>query len=157
MAIAAEVEALEARIGDGLAELITAAERELAELHRQRGKLDEQIASYGRKLRTWESVRGSLGTKPRRLQVVADNEPTKREAVLAYLAEQPEAAFRLVEIRKGLIARGWMTSERRAIHALEVAVSGMADRGEIHRVRKGIYRLRIGKGGSGDPMSSDDD
>ena len=87
---------------------------------------------------------------------------TKREAVLAFLSEAPDLELKLVEIRRALIGRGWLTHGPGSIHALEVAVAGMAERGEIQGVRKGHYRLRteapgVKIGGSeapGSPVSS---
>jgi hypothetical protein len=144
MSAAPEVEILEAQMGDGLGALIEATERELAELHRRRDSIDREIGLYARKLRMYEGVRRSLdGNEPAHLRLVTrEVPPTKREAVLAFLTERPDEHFKLIEIRQGLIERGWMTSDKRGIHALEVAVTNMAARGEVHRVRKGIYALR---------------
>ena len=138
-----KLDVLEAQVGDGLGQLIAATQRTLAELERRRQEIDAEIAAHGRKLRTWQNVRGSLGyDKGRQLRLVRDAPPTKREAVLGFLSDYPEGDFKLVEIRRALIERGWMTGEKNDIHALEVAVIGMAERGEIHRIRKGIYTLR---------------
>jgi hypothetical protein len=131
---------LEAQANDALAQLIEAGRRRLASLQSERDELDRQIAIEGRKVQAWEHARRSLAYPPPPLRVVAGQMPTKREAVLSFLAENPDSEFKLVEIRRGLIERGAMTNEQ--AHALEVAVRDMESRGEIRRVRKGIYTLR---------------
>jgi len=143
MSVVPRLDLLEAAFGDGLEQLIAAARQQLAELDERRRDLDREIAACSRKLRTWENVQASLARGPGNHLRLADAEPpTKREAVLAFLSERPDENFRLVEIRQALIGRGWMTDGRRAVHALEVAVATMAERGDIQRVRKGIYALR---------------
>lgn len=139
----ASLELLETRVEDGLGTLIDAARREVEELHRQREQLDREITDKVRKLRAWEYARDSL-TRPRAGSLVAvpDELPTKREAVLAFLGEHPDEDFKLIQIRRGLIARGWMAGDAASIHALEVAVRTMEQRGELRRPRKGIYTMR---------------
>lgn len=136
------IEELEAEIADGLAQLIEVQRAEIDALLREREALDQKINARQRKLRSWETARTSLGTAAQKpaLQLVAAAPPTKREAVLAFLAESSASEHKLIDIRRALLARGWMLEAE--VHALEVAVAEMARRGEIGRPRKGVYRLR---------------
>jgi hypothetical protein len=134
---APQLDSLEAQVDDGLGQLIQAARGELAALERQREDLEKEIAAQARRLRAWETARRTLGRQPAQLRAVDSEPPTKREAVLALLSQFPSDEFKLIEIRRALIERGWMTHAQ--AHALEVAVIEMARRGEIHRVRKGYY------------------
>jgi hypothetical protein len=135
-----EFATLEAQADEALGQLIDAGRRRLVALQRKREELDRQIALEGRRVQAWEQARRSLDDPPPPLRVVLGRLPTKREAVLAFLAEYPDSEFKLVEIRRALIERGAMTNEQ--THALEVAVRDMEARDEIRRVRKGIYTLR---------------
>jgi hypothetical protein len=144
MSAAPQLEVLEAQVGDGLGSLIAATETELAALQGRREEIEREISEYARKLRMYRGLRQSLdGTDTSHLRLVTkEAPPTKREAVLAFMTEHSQGHFKLVEIRQGLLDSGWMTNDKRSIHALEVAVIGMARRGEIHRVQKGTYSLR---------------
>jgi hypothetical protein len=138
-----QLDDLEARVGDHLGGLIEGTRRKLTELQRKREELDKEISAYARKLRAYEGFQRSLDPQAPHLRLVGgDTPPTKREAVLGFLSEDPEGHFKLIEIRRGLLERGWMSSDKRSIHALEVAVIEMERRGEIRRVRKGVYTLR---------------
>ena len=140
MSAVPQLETLEAEVDHGLGALIVAAKAELSELERQRSQLDEKIAAHTRRIRTWETTQRTLRQQPPRLRALESAPATKRDAVLAFLADYPDDEFKLIDIRRALIERGWMTNAQS--HALEVAVVGMAQRGEIQRVRKGIYTLR---------------
>jgi hypothetical protein len=65
----------------------------------------------------------------------------KRIAVLRLLSETPGRTWRLADIRKTLIDRDWLEDSERARHALQVALLGMAKRGELEKPRTGFYRL----------------
>jgi hypothetical protein len=67
--------------------------------------------------------------------------PPKRLAVLKLLSESPGRTWRLADIRNTLIERGWLDDNDRARHALQVALLGMAKRGELEKPRTGFYRL----------------
>jgi hypothetical protein len=132
------------RVVDGLEELVVAGRRRLAALEARREELEREIAAQTRQLRTWEAAQRSLRPpiRPTLLSVAPDTGiPTKREAVLAYLTEAPDSVFKLVDIRRALVERAWMNNDKSSIHALEVAVIEMAERGELRRVRKGYYKL----------------
>ncbi|MEJ7566992.1 MAG: hypothetical protein WKF41_01895 [Gaiellaceae bacterium] len=136
---------MEAEFGDGLGELVQVGQKRLRELHGERDRIEREIGAVTRKLRVWESARDSIrGGEGPGLRLVATDARTKRELVLAFLNEHPDTEFKLVEIRRALQDRGWLANDKKAIHALEVAVLGMAERAEIHRnrARKGFYRLR---------------
>lgn len=139
MSAIAQLEVLETEVEERLESLIEAAKRQLAELERDRTQLDRRIDTTLRRLRAWEAAHRTLG-RGSTLPTVARVPHTKREAALLLLAERPHEELRLVEIRRALIERGWMTNTQ--AHALEVAVTGMAARGEIARVRKGVYSLQ---------------
>jgi hypothetical protein len=139
MSAIAQLEVLETEVGERLESLIEAAKLQLAELERDRTQLDRRIDTTLRRLRAWEAAYRSLGrgSVPPSVGLVPH---TKREAALLFLAERPNEELRLVDIRRALIDRGWMTNAQ--AHALEVAVTEMAARGEIARVRKGVYSLQ---------------
>ena len=139
MSAIAQLEVLETEVGERLESLIEAAKFQLAELERDRTQLDGRIDTTLRRLRAWEAAYRTLG-QGSGLPSVTCVPHTKREAALLLLAERPDQELRLVEIRRALIERGWMTNAQ--AHALEVAVAEMAARGEIARVRKGVYSLQ---------------
>jgi hypothetical protein len=138
---APQITELESFVDDGLSKLISAGRADLVDLERRRAGIDREISALARRLRTWESAQRSLVGRTGHLRLASDQLPTKREAVLALLGESPESEMKLVEIRHALISRGWMTEDHSSSHALEVAVIGMAKRGELRRVRKGYYVL----------------
>jgi hypothetical protein len=146
-----EFASLEAQADEALGRLIDAGRRRLVALQRKREELDRKIAVEGRRVQAWEQARRSLDDPPPPLRVVPGQLPTKREAVLSFLAEHPDSAFKLIEIRRALIERGAMTNQQ--AHALEVAVRDMEARGEIRRVGKGIYTLRPRHTENGDSTS----
>jgi hypothetical protein len=133
---------LEEKIRDGLADLIEQVEHELRKLARERDRVENSIAELEAKRRAWahalEATSGSIGSTPGSAR---DRLPTKRQAVLALLSEDTSKTWRLLEIRRELIRRGWMTETRRSQHALEVAVRAMEDRGELTRPTTGCYRI----------------
>ncbi len=135
----AQLEVLETEVDERLESLIEAAKRQVAELERDRTQLDRRIDTTLRRLRAWETAHRTLG-RGSASSLVARVPHTKREAALLFLAEHPHEELRLVEIRRALIERGWMTDAQ--AHALEVAITGMAARGEIARLRKGVYSLQ---------------
>jgi hypothetical protein len=147
MTVQPELRLLEARVEDGLSELIAATTLKLTTLQRERDRILREIATYEAKLRVCEATRRSLsGTKGGLRAVTEGRVPTKPEAVLAFLAEQPRTTFRLSEIRDALMQRGWMEDTRQARHALEVAALNLAKRGAVQRVQKGLYRLGVPNG-----------
>lgn len=131
---------LEDQADDALGQLIAAGRERLQALQRQRDTVEDLIAAESRKLRAWQQARDSIKNPTPPLRAVPGHLPTKREAVLALLGAHPDSDFRLIEIRRALIERGEMTNDQ--AHALEVAVRDMEGRGEIRRVRRGIYTLR---------------
>jgi hypothetical protein len=131
--------ALEAQVDDQLGDLLAAARDALKQLLKTREELDRKIAVHQRRLLSWEAAKRSLEGRAGAPRVLGVVPPTKREAVLALLAETPDAKFKLIEIRTALIQRGWMKDGQ--AHALEVAVTDMERRKEIRRVRRGIYTL----------------
>jgi hypothetical protein len=123
-------------------------------------ELDRVIAFYTRRIEEWDAIREAAtaeaaslrrqravleGMRHRRkgvqLRLVEADYPPKPQAVLTFLREYPDQSFRLVEIRRELIARGMMADTKAHVHALEVAVRMMEKRGEVTRPRKGIYKL----------------
>jgi hypothetical protein len=135
----AQLEVLETEVDERLTSLIEAAKRQLADLERDRTQLDRRIDTTLRQLRAGQTALRALG-RGSASPSVALVPHTKRDAVLLFLAEHPFEELRLVEIRRALIERGWMTAAH--VHALEVAITGMAARGEVARVRKGVYSLQ---------------
>lgn len=112
-------------------------EDELRALEEQRLELAARIEILKRHVGLLHAVR-SLASGTPSAGVPA---PPKRDAVLRVLADAPGSAMRLAEIREALIDRGWLGNDRRATHALEVAVATMAQRGEVLRIRRGLYQL----------------
>jgi hypothetical protein len=125
----------------------TALERRLGTLLLQRRELDVEIrflqAQLFRYRQYLEDLRpgstqespaagGRVGGKPY---------PAKRLAVLRLLSESPGRALRLSDIRSALVHRGWLEDSDKARHALQVALLGMAKRGELEKPRTGFYRM----------------
>jgi hypothetical protein len=139
------MEALESDLRDGLKRLVERADSNLADMERERRRLDEAIAVLEAKRQTWVAAIAATARSDSAIANALETTarmPTKRQAVLALLSEDPERPRQLVEIRRELIKRGWMTETRKSHHALEVAVRAMEDRGELLRPRKGVYLLR---------------
>lgn len=144
-----EVPYLEAEVGDRLRELIERTDVEIDRLKRTRTAIEKKIKFQTRKRQLWavtlqalapesaaEEGVGGFGLRP-----VPDGQPTKPRAVLAFLSEHPRRAFRLIEIRHALIARGWINDDQRSAHALEVAVRALHTRGQVERPQRGIYQI----------------
>jgi hypothetical protein len=139
------MEALESDLRDGLKRLVERADAKLADLEREQSRLEEAIAVLEAKRQTWAAALAATASSDSPLANALEataRMPTKRQAVLALLSEDPEQPRQLVEIRRELIRRGWMTETRKSHHALEVAVRAMEDRGELLRPRKGVYVIR---------------
>ncbi|HVM57067.1 MAG TPA: hypothetical protein VMT74_06360 [Gaiellaceae bacterium] len=111
-------------------------EDELRELERRRMELEVRIDV----LRRHVSLLGAARDLASGLTVHGPA-LSKRDAVLRVLSDAPSEGMRLAEIRRALVQRGWLTGDRRATHALEVAVATMAQRGELRRIRRGLYEL----------------
>jgi len=110
--------------------------RELETLERERLRLDARIALLKRHVGLLSAVRAFANGSAAPLPV-----PSKRDAILRVLAENPTSALKLSEIREELVRRGWLAGDRRSVHALEVAITSMARRGDLRRVRRGLYEL----------------
>jgi hypothetical protein len=116
---------------------------QIAELESARARLEDALRSLHTQLALWDAARRAASTNGPRGRDVRDRPlPPKREAILHVLSERPDHTFRLAEIREILLARGWMPAGRKAAHALEVAATTLAKRGEIDRPRRGFYRMR---------------
>ena len=111
----------------------------LSDLERQKGDIEAAIESLNRRLRIWQAMHATSVGQGDLVPL-----PSKRDAVLTLLERDPSREFSLAEIRAMLINDGLLRNDLKAQHALEVTVSNMTKRGEIHRVRKGIYRLPDG-------------
>jgi hypothetical protein len=110
-------------------------EHELVAARRQRDALNNRIRELARKrLRYLDDPRASA--------LASAAVPPKPVALVGFLREHHGEVFKLVEVRRALIARGWMRDEPRDRHALEVAALALAERGEIRRVRRGVYTAR---------------
>ncbi len=121
---------------DELAEQLRGA---LEELDRERAHLDEVANDLRRKLalvqearRTLSDTHGTNGKGPIH---------SKREAVLALLGEDPEREFRLAEVRAELVARGWLSDNSKAAHALQMMLTTLHKEGRVARPRFGFYKL----------------
>jgi hypothetical protein len=144
-----EVPYLEAEVEGRLSTLIERTDAEIEQLKRTRSVIDNKITLLVRKRKLWEATVNALSARAEdgtaddawRLRLVTGEQPAKPRAVVAFLSEHPDRAFRLIEIRHALIARGWMDEGQRSAHALEVAVRTLQARGEIERPRRGVYRI----------------
>lgn len=69
-----------------------------------------------------------------------DVQPTLRQAVIAFLREQPGLAFPVQDIASALVMRGWL-GEDGAQKRVSDIVSLMHGDEQLQRVDRGIYRL----------------
>ncbi len=120
---------------------IDEVKRHIADLERERAAISAEIEDLWRRVTLWSALR-SLAVSEVTDDASTDMPaPAKRDALLTLLAEAQGQPVRLVEMREEMIARGWLPRTPKAIHALEVAATTLARRGEAERVKKGIYRL----------------
>lgn len=108
----------------------------LAELERRKGTIEAAIEALNRRLQVWATMRTfAAGHDPAAVR------PSKRDAVLNLLEQDPYREFALSEIREALIAGGLLDDTPKARHALEMTVVNMTKRREIERIKKGFYRI----------------
>jgi hypothetical protein len=70
----------------------------------------------------------------------APERPTRAEALLALLSEDPERTWKLSHLRTELVARGWLEDTREATASLQVTASKLTRAGRIVRPKAGRYR-----------------
>jgi hypothetical protein len=66
--------------------------------------------------------------------------PTRADALLRLLGEDPDRTWKLSELRDELIARGWLEDTREASASLQVTASKLTRAGRIERPEAGHYR-----------------
>jgi hypothetical protein len=66
--------------------------------------------------------------------------PTRADALLRLLAEDPERTWKLSHLRTELVARGWLEDTREASASLQVTASKLTRAGRIARPKAGRYR-----------------
>ncbi len=121
---------------------IDEVKRQIADLEREQEGIAEAIAGLRRRLTMWSALSEFTSMESADTPRSGVGQvPSKRDALLALLAEAQGQPSRLVEMREEMIARGWLARTPQAIHALEVAATTLAQRGEVERVKKGVYRL----------------
>jgi hypothetical protein len=76
---------------------------------------------------------------PDRPAVSADR-PTRADALLRLLAEDPDRTWKLSDLRVELVARGWLEDTREASASLQVTASKLTRAGRIARPGAGRYR-----------------
>jgi hypothetical protein len=119
----------------GIDQLIGILDEKIEGQERIRDAATSQIASFRRQRAVLQSLRVGEG-----LHLLGER-PTKPSAVVSLLKQYPNRSFRLIDIRRELIRQGAMDCNAREIHALEVAVRALDQRGVIERIRRGTYRL----------------
>lgn len=123
----------------------TFPENELREaisaLEQKRREIEDELELFQAALTAAEDLRAKANGNGHR------RPPSKREAVLELLREQPDTEYKLSEIRSALIERGVMPDTDRASHALQMTVQNMFARyGEVDRPRPGFYKLAAPSG-----------
>jgi hypothetical protein len=99
-------------------------------------------ALLGLKQQLGEAAAASNGQAPR---------PTLPQAVLAYLHELPPgSSVRLKDIGVQLQAKGWLDTDKNAMHRLQMATSKLVKRDELERADRGFYKLPSGVGAPGE-------
>jgi hypothetical protein len=140
-------------------------ERRLSLLLTQRRKLDVEIRFIQTQLMRHRQYLEDLSPGsttaiaeaiPRTSARSRSQYPPKRMAVLRFLSETPGRAWRLADLKTGLIGRGWLEDNDRARHALQVTVLGMAKRGELEKPRTGYYSLATDRSASGATGTDDE-
>jgi hypothetical protein len=71
--------------------------------------------------------------------VTADR-PTRADALLRLLTEDPARTWKLSHLRTELVARGWLEDTREASASLQVTASKLTRAGRILRPKAGRYR-----------------
>jgi hypothetical protein len=66
--------------------------------------------------------------------------PTRADALLRLLAEDPERTWKLSHLRTELVVRGWLEDTREASASLQVTASKLTRAGRIVRPKAGRYR-----------------
>jgi hypothetical protein len=125
-------------------------ERRLTELLARRRELDVEIRFLQTQLVRWRDylaeLRGEERPQVAPPQATSRTEqreyPTKRQAVLRLLSENPRRPWKLSEMRETLVKRGWLEDSGRAAHALQVTVLKMAKAGQIEKPEVGVYKGR---------------
>jgi hypothetical protein len=70
----------------------------------------------------------------------APDRPTRADALLRLLTEDPERTWKLSHLRTELVARGWLEDTREASASLQVTASKLTRAGRILRPKAGRYR-----------------
>jgi hypothetical protein len=63
--------------------------------------------------------------------------PRGREAVLRVMSEQPGRIWKVIELKREILARGWSPSPK----SIEASLKRMRDLGDVDSPRYGYYRL----------------
>jgi hypothetical protein len=71
---------------------------------------------------------------------VTPERPTRADALLRLLAEDPDRTWKLSDLRVELVARGWLEDTREASASLQVTASKLTRAGRIERPGAGRYR-----------------
>lgn len=71
---------------------------------------------------------------------VTPERPTRADALLRLLAEDPDRTWKLSDLRVELVARGWLEDTREASASLQVTASKLTRAGRITRPGAGRYR-----------------
>jgi hypothetical protein len=124
-----------AELHAGLDYLIGILDEKIECQERIRDAATTQITTLRRQRTVLQSLRVGEGVH------LLGERPTKPSAVLSLLKQHPNRSFRLIDIRRELIRQGAMEGNERDIHALEVAIRALDQRGVVERVRRGTYRL----------------
>jgi hypothetical protein len=66
--------------------------------------------------------------------------PTRADALLRLLTEDPQRTWKLSHLRTELVARGWLEDTREASASLQVTASKLTRAGRIARPKAGRYR-----------------
>lgn len=82
--------------------------------------------------RKFESHRTAFETRP-----LATGGPRGREAVLIVMGEQPEKLWKVVDVKREMLRRGWAPTPK----AVEASLARLRERGEVRSPSYGYYQL----------------
>jgi hypothetical protein len=123
-----------------LANLIDQVRDEIASLEYEQSRLDVLIADARQREATFERTRQIISGKGSR-NGNGHTPLSKREAVMALLAENPGRELRLSAIREALVERAQIAPDKKTAHTLQMTLSTLVKEQKLVRPRMGFYRF----------------
>jgi hypothetical protein len=117
-------------------------------------RVENRLAKWRQALAIYDAMHSENGSEPTRWSAAAaapdptnsliplpERTPTKAQAVTTVMRTSPHTTWKLDDLRRALVAHGWIEDTKRASHGLQVVTSTMVQRGQLERPEKGFYRL----------------